>query len=79
MILKVTILAIIIIAIAFAGLAITLLIKKKGQFPETHVGHNIEMKKKGIVCAKTQDKIDQKKAYSNQKHCDLKCESCCED
>jgi len=45
----------ILIAFSIAGLAISMLIKKSGKFPDTHVGHNKEMKKLGIGCAKTLD------------------------
>ena len=41
---------VILVAIAFAGFGIGILIK--GKFPDTHVGHNLEMKKLGITCAK---------------------------
>jgi len=37
------------------GLAITILIKKGGKFPETGVGHNPEMRKRGLNCAKTEE------------------------
>lgn len=38
-----------------AGLGIRMLLQKSGEFPDTHVGHNKEMKKLGIGCAKTID------------------------
>ena len=37
-------------------MAITILIKKNGRFPNTHVGGNKEMRKRGIRCVETQDK-----------------------
>lgn len=40
------------LAIAVLGLALTILLKKNGKFPDTHVGHNKELRKKGITCAK---------------------------
>jgi len=39
------------LAIAFAALAIRILIKKNGKFPSLHISRNKEMKKKGITCA----------------------------
>lgn len=74
---KILILSIIIIAIAGAGMAITILLKKNGQFPQTQVGHNKEMRKRKIYCAKVQDQIE----YRNyQKKCSAKdsgnCSSC---
>ena len=47
---QVFIIVIVLIAIAVAGLSIGIIVK--GKFPETHVGHNVEMKKLGIKCAK---------------------------
>ncbi len=32
-----------------------ILLKKKGSFPETHVGENKEMQKIGITCAKCEN------------------------
>ena len=63
-------LAIILMAFAMIGLGITILTKKKGKFPETHVGHNIGMKKLGISCA-LNDKMgcDGKKRH-------IECTSC---
>jgi len=36
-------------------LGIRILIKKKGQFPDTHISHNKEMQKRGITCAQKTD------------------------
>jgi len=58
---KVFLLTLAIVGIAFIGMAFNLIFRKK-MFPDTHVGHNKEMKKKGIVCAKTMDKMEQAKA-----------------
>lgn len=55
MILKLLIISAILVGLSLAGLAISILIKPKGQFPETHVGHNREMRKRGITCARSTD------------------------
>lgn len=52
------------VAFAVTGLAVRILLKKKGQFPETHVGHNSSMKTKGITCVKTMDKMEQRSQNS---------------
>jgi len=44
--------AIILLAIAFIGFAIQIIVKKSGKFPETSIGHNEEMRKRGISCVK---------------------------
>lgn len=43
------------VALAMMGLATTILLKPKGEFPQTHVGHNEEMRKRGITCAQSTD------------------------
>lgn len=54
--LKTTLLAVLIIAISFALLAVTILIKKNGKFPNSHVGGNKELRKRGIKCVQSQDR-----------------------
>lgn len=45
-----------IIAICVALLAIKVIIKKNGRFPNTHVGGNKAMRKRGIKCVQSQDR-----------------------
>lgn len=61
-VLKVMLLAVVIIGLAVAGLAIQMLLKKDGKFPNTHIGGNKYMKANGVSCAQTDDKIEQAKA-----------------
>ena len=49
-------LTLLIIAISFALLAITIIIKKNGKFPNLHIGGSKEMRKRGIKCTQSQDK-----------------------
>jgi len=60
--LKVVFLAIIILALVFVGLAIQILFRKGGKFPDTHIGKNKYMRDNGVTCAQTYDKIEQAKA-----------------
>jgi hypothetical protein len=60
-VLKVVLLAILLMALVFAGLAIQMLLKKGGKFPNTHVGSNKYLKSKGVTCAQTDDKMEQAK------------------
>lgn len=55
MFIKTLIISIILIAIAFIGFAVTILFKKGGHFPNTHVGENPEMKKRGLNCASNEN------------------------
>ncbi len=59
--LQLIILTVIIVAIAFAGLAVRILFKRRGNFPNTHVGGNKHLNRQGIFCARTQDSIEQNK------------------
>jgi len=55
MFLKVLMITSILLIISLAGLGIKMLFKKNGRFPNTHVGSNAEMRKRGITCAKSTD------------------------
>ncbi|MCD6332475.1 MAG: hypothetical protein J7L89_04305 [Bacteroidales bacterium] len=48
----------ILVTLAVMGLGLNVLFSKTRKFPETSVGHNLEMRKRGITCAK-QDEIKQ--------------------
>ena len=62
-ILKVVLLAIGLLAIGMAGLAIRILIKKDGKFPNTHVSGNKYLKSQGVFCSQTQDRLEQRNAW----------------
>jgi hypothetical protein len=55
MLLKLLLISAVLLALALAGMAITILVKPKGRFPDTHIGHNREMRKRGITCAQHTD------------------------
>jgi hypothetical protein len=55
MFIKLLIISAVLVGLALAGLAITMLVKPKGQFPETHISRNREMRKRGITCAQKTD------------------------
>jgi hypothetical protein len=61
-ILKVILLAIAVLGLAMAGMALTILLKKGGKFPNTHVSGNKYLKRNGVYCSQTQDRIEQQKA-----------------
>ena len=54
--LEVLLSSVIILLICFALMCVKIIFKKNGQFPNTHVGGNPALKKKGIKCAQTQDR-----------------------
>ena len=55
MFIKLLLISVLFLGIAFAGLGIRILLKPGGRFPETHVGRNKEMRKLGIKCAQKTD------------------------
>lgn len=68
MLLIVFIITIILLGLALVGLGITMLVKKNGKFPDTHIGKNKAMKDRGIHCANTTDRLERQ----NYKPVDLK-------
>jgi len=62
LVIKVIMLSVVLMALAFVGLAVQTLFKKGGKFPNTHIGSNKYMKAKGVTCAQTFDKMEQAKA-----------------
>jgi hypothetical protein len=52
---KLLILSVVLITLALVGLGISMLIKPGGKFPDTHISHNKEMRKRGITCAQHTD------------------------
>lgn len=52
---KVILLAILLLALGVAGMAVTILFKKDGKFPDGEISHNKELRRKGIVCAKEEE------------------------
>ncbi len=55
MFLRILLITVVLVALAIIGLAIRILLKPRGRFPETHVGHNKKMREMGIKCAKSND------------------------
>jgi hypothetical protein len=70
-ILKVILLAVALVSIAMLGLAVRILIKKGGRFPNTHVSGNKYLKRNGIYCYQTQDRIAQREARKEIKFNEL--------
>jgi len=51
----------ILVGICVLLLGIKVFFSKKREFPKTHIGDNLYLKKKGIACAKAQDLEEQNK------------------
>lgn len=50
------------LAIAFLGLAIQVIFKSDHKFPNMHIGSNKNLSTRGITCAQSWHKIEQKNA-----------------
>ena len=48
-------LAVLLLAAGVAGLAVTILVKKDGKFPDGEISHNKELRRQGIICAKEEE------------------------
>ncbi len=68
--LKIILPVIALLALAFIGLGINIFFKKSGRFPETSVGGNREMRKRGITCVRE----DELKCHNNNGY---KGKGCC--
>jgi hypothetical protein len=58
---KTLLFTLLIIAICVALLAVKVIIKKNGRFPNTHVGGNKAMRRRGIKCVQSQDRDARRK------------------
>jgi hypothetical protein len=65
--LKVILLAVGLFGLGMLGMTIKMLLKKGGKFPNTHVSGNAHLRKQGVQCWQTQDKLAQKKAWEKVK------------
>jgi len=55
MFIKLIIISAVLVGVAMAGLAISILLKPRGRFPETHISRNKAMRDRGIRCAQDTD------------------------
>ncbi|MDA3894155.1 MAG: hypothetical protein PF517_21045 [Salinivirgaceae bacterium] len=62
---------VVLLALGLVGIAVLLLgfniFFRKKEFPDSHLSHNKEMVKRGIVCAKAMDRIERKKLKASLK------------
>ena len=59
--------AIVILGLGLAGLAITMLVRKNGRFPNTHIHGNRHLQKNDIHCVQKEDQEEQQKAAEKDK------------
>ena len=69
--------ALIFVALCVFGLCFNIIFRKDGKFPETEIENNREMRKRGIQCAKMEEKkLWGKKNRKNSGECNSDCGSC---
>ncbi len=77
---KLLLLTLVIVGLCIFLLCFNIIFKKDGKFPETEIEHNREMRKRGIQCAK----MEEKKLWGKKKErqsgksagCNSDCGSC---
>jgi hypothetical protein len=70
---KILLPAIVVLALVFVGFGITILVKRNGKFPDTHIHSNKPLQEMGIHCVQKEDKLEQEKGrkkdiYRNMKY-----------
>ena len=69
--------AIVLVGLCVVGLCFNIIFRKDGKFPETEIENNREMRKRGIPCAKMEEKkLWGKKNRKNSGECNSDCGSC---
>lgn len=65
--LKIVLAAVVLVAISFIGLGLSIFFRKNGKFPENEVGHNKHMRELGIKCARCEEMAKYKRMKKNYK------------
>ena len=78
---KVFLAALFLVGLCMVGLCFNIIFRKGGQFPQTEIEKNDEMKKLGIKCAKQEEMERWRKEHGGAAKCDSKsredgCGSC---
>lgn len=74
---KVFLAALILVGLCVVGLCFNIIFRKDGQFPETEIENNREMKKLGIKCIKAEEMALHRKNSKDNPSCDGDgCTSC---
>ena len=64
--------AIVLLLLGFAGLALNLLVRKKGSFPDFHIHSNKYLQENDIHCIHKEDSMEQFRAREKEKFRNLK-------
>ena len=61
---EILIAAVLLIALCVFGMCFNIIFRKNGKFPETEIENNVQMRKRGIKCAK-EEAVGAKKSRRN--------------
>ena len=64
---KILLPAMVILTLVLLGLGITILFKRNGKFPDTHIHSNKYLREKDIHCVQKEDKMEQDKVMNKEK------------
>ena len=53
---KILLAALVLVGLCVVGLCFNIIFRKNGRFPETEISRNREMRKRGIICAKAEER-----------------------
>lgn len=74
---KIFLAALLLVALCLFGLCFNVIFRKNGRFPETDVGSNKEMRKRGIKCAKEDELKMWGRKHGKTASCsDIDCSAC---
>ncbi|MBR7157486.1 MAG: hypothetical protein IKD16_03725 [Bacteroidales bacterium] len=78
---KLVLLCIVIVGLCVFLLCFNIIFRKDGKFPDTEIEHNLEMRKRGIQCAKIEEKKlwgkkNRKAGSKTEAECNNDCGSC---
>lgn len=74
---KLLLFTIFLVGLCVIGLCFNIIFRKNGKFPETEIENNKEMRKRGIQCAKMEEKkLWGKKDKKHSGECNSDCGSC---
>ena len=76
---KVFLAALVLVGLCVVGLCFNIIFRKNGEFPQTEIENNVNMKKMGIKCAKAEELELWGRKHKEQPSCsggDGSCSSC---
>lgn len=67
---KIFLLALVLVAFCVIGLCFNIIFRKNGEFPQTEIESNVEMKKLGIRCVKAEEMALHRRGSKDKPSCE---------